>query len=82
MDPDILLDKILELEKQLLELKSQFPAESRLKRYFSRGKSVFDGVLSYWVPLALIAGLFVNYWFGVGFFEDIKNIGINKTSSG
>lgn len=81
MDSATLLNKVLELEKELLELKSQFPAGSKLKRFFKRCRSALDGLLAYWVPLALIVGLVVNWWFGVGFFENIKNIGINKTSS-
>lgn len=76
-----LLDKIFELEKELFILKSQFPTKSKRQRVFTKVKAGIDGVLSYWVPLALIVGLVVNWWFGVGFFENIKNIGINKTSS-
>jgi tetratricopeptide (TPR) repeat protein len=81
MDPSILLEKILELEKELLKLKSELPNKSERQSNFKKVKAAVDGVLSYWVPLALIIGLLVNWWFGVGIFEDIKNIGINKTSS-
>jgi tetratricopeptide (TPR) repeat protein len=77
----VMLEKVLHLERQILELKSEFPPESKAKRRYRRAKGVVDGVLSYWVPLALIVGLIVNWWFGVGFFENIKNIGINKRSS-
>jgi tetratricopeptide (TPR) repeat protein len=82
MNPSVLLDKILQLEKEILELKSQcLPPKNRLQRVYQRTKNAVDGILSYWILLALIIGLLVNWWFGVGFFENIKNIGINKTSS-
>src|SRR6476659_5797278 len=81
MQSSVLLDKILQLEKELLELKNQFPTETRRKRIFNKAKRSVDGVLAYWVPLALLVGLAVNWWFGVGFFENIKNIGIQKKSS-
>jgi tetratricopeptide (TPR) repeat protein len=81
MQSPVLLQKVLDLEKEILELKSQFPPESNARKAFNEIKGGVDGVLSYWVPLALIVGLIVNWWFGVGFFENIKNIGINKTSS-
>src|SRR5215213_5276225 len=84
MDPSNLLRKIHKLEQELLELKSEFPAPTpwqRFRRSVKTVKAPVDGLLSYWVPLALIVGLLVNWYFGVGFFENIKNIGINKTSS-
>jgi tetratricopeptide (TPR) repeat protein len=81
VDSSTLLDEVLRLEKEVLKLKDQFPPPDKRKRVLLKIKKWVDGVLKYWVPLALIIGLLANWWFGVGFFESIQNIAVNKTSS-
>jgi tetratricopeptide (TPR) repeat protein len=75
------LDKILELEKEILLLKRRLAPAGRLTRIGSVLKTVTDALIARWVLIALIVGLFVNWSYGVGFFDSIKNIGIMNKSA-
>lgn len=81
MDSSELLKKVQLLEQQLDELKSHFPRPGRVKKYFLKFKAGVDGVVAYWVVLAVIVGIAVNSYYRVGVFQNIENIGVNKTSS-
>lgn len=76
-----LLKKLQELERQVDALKDEFPRPRTLKRAFLKGKWVLDGLVAYWIVLALVVGVIVNRSYNVAVFESIKNIGVNNTSS-
>lgn len=77
----VLIDKILQLEAALLELKKEIPAPTSTQKSLSLIKKVLAGILTYWVLITLFVIWAVSAWHGVSLYENIKNSGINKKSS-
>lgn len=75
------LDKILELEKEILLLKRRLAPAGRIRKLCSGVRTFTDALIARWVLIALLVGLFVNWSYGVGFFDSIKNIGITNKSA-
>lgn len=81
MEPAEILKKVHAVEAEVLEIKSLFPPPRPFKRFLLRLKKILDSVLKYWLPLALLLGLFINWWYGVGFFDEIKDAADKKRAA-